>query len=313
MDPTACQVFLYNDVLDCTVGAYLASPVVSTTGCAVAAMLYNRGVVSANTARRLRNASVVYSSAIAIASPVVAQLAGVLANSALQLLRAAFVPYGLGVGFVVVSIVFNKIYVFDDVKFVPIQWQLSPFTPFPAELNCWSIVKRPEQTMSVLKRIAHATRGNVHESGSANQNFPVAALTSRNEKQKDESFMNAALAIIFAVASAYYAQAAWQSKKSMILQMAKGTPIPKQIFIESVLSQLQRARKQGFVVSKINTPHKLSPPHMAGRWALQSSLLMNPRMRWAIATTALVALQLAHQHPIQESQGWLTKADVDEY
>jgi hypothetical protein len=305
------QVFLHDDFLDAgSVGVSLAPGVLASCGCVVAAVLFKKGAISATAARRLRTASVLYSSAAVIAAPFIVKLVGMLAGPALQLLQANLVPYGLSFGFVVVNLVLNEIYVFDDVKYVPVNVQPSMLLPFQSKF--WSIEKRPENAAVAFKRVVQAAQKKfARESESNKANMSVVALTARKEEQKDEALLNVAMAVVFAIASSY----AWQANRGTVMQVASlssRASIPRQISLH-LTQQAQRPTTQVLPQKRASLARK-AQRISRGTWSLPSNgLLLSPRARWAIAIASLVALQLSQQQSVQQSvEGWLTKADLAE-
>jgi hypothetical protein len=226
------------------------------------------------------------------------------------LLQTNLVPYGLGVGFVVVNLVLNEIYVFDDINYQRVNKQPSMLLPFPGQSKFWSIEKRPEHAAVALKRMTRAVQRKVARETVLDK-VPLGALAVRDEEKKDEALMNAVMAVVFAVASSYYA---WQAKKGMVMQVPRlnrPTYIPRQISLtpNPLAQPAHRPAKQ---VLPQKAPEKCAPvarkpaQKVAGMWSLNSSTaLLSPRARFVIAASALVALQLSHQ-----TGGWLTKDDL---
>jgi len=299
------QVFLHADILDLgSVVATLAPEVVSSCGCAVSAMLFNNGLISASTARRLRNASVFYSSAVVIASSLVVELAGMLAGPALQLLQT-IVPAGCGLGFLIVNLALNEICVLDDVTYVPILVKPSSMlfpTLLPIQSKFWFIEKRPKHAV-VARNSLHlfqkeVARASTLYKSEAQESQSVNALTTQNQP-KNETLMNVALAIVFAIASSYYAFAKREAKNGMevhLAQLRSPSYVPRPIFLPNPFQALGPRKlvplAQNSRLTEKRTRALKSGKRVSAMWSLQPRPL-TPRMRWIIAASVLIALQLS--------------------
>jgi hypothetical protein len=311
----SCQVFLHDDVLDArAVGATLAHGALATCGCAVAAMLFNRGLISASTARRLRNASVLYSYGARIAAPLVVELVGALTGPALHFLQATPVPHGLIAGFVVVNLVFNQIYVFDDVKYVPVALRPSMALLVQGHAKFYSIDKRPSVvafkrvTQAMQKVLARASKPKaVHEVAAATQ-----VVVSKEELKDDQLTVPVCMALMFVAGCSYaYAREAsrramHQSQKVPFAQLrspgAAPLRLPKEIPLRVYpgLTQLQpNTQLQLF----FNSAHVNVNPALLYK--------LSPRVRWAITATTLIAL-IKYAQKSAPHEGWLQRTDVDE-
>jgi len=313
------QVFLHDDVLDVgAVGATLAQGALATCSCAIAAMLFNHGIISANTARRLRNASVLYSYSTLIASPLVVELAGLLAGPALQFIQATVIPYGVTAGFVVVNLVVNQIYVFDDVKYVPVVLQPSLVLPFKGQAKFYSIVKRPERPAVAIKRLVHAAQREVARVNALKPKVQeTLALSCTIKDEKDGDLLtptSICMTLLFVAASSYARSHEYARSQAQKASSPAMPPSQKVSEVHQVSQQLPSTNRAIF-----KTPVPKYLPLLSGAQLITNTehtvqlfpaSKIPPRARVVIAATALIALQWYHCQ--QSHEGWLSGGDVDE-